>query len=96
VVVAELLAARPDAVVVDMGWPAGDERRSRARLSTFGAARVSIDTVTGMLAGGTDPSLSACGPSGPAPKAPRAGSAASQPETMAADPPTFPGRTTRG
>jgi beta-N-acetylhexosaminidase len=50
-VVGELLAARPDAVVVDMGWPAGDERRSRARIATFGASRVSIDTVAALLAG---------------------------------------------
>lgn len=58
-VVAELVAARPDAVVVDMGWPAGGERRSRARVSTFGASRVSIDSVAGLLAGTTDPPLSA-------------------------------------
>jgi beta-N-acetylhexosaminidase len=48
----ELLAARPDAVVVDMGWPDGSALRSRARVTTFGASRASIDAVAQLLATG--------------------------------------------
>jgi beta-N-acetylhexosaminidase len=49
-----LLSARPDAVVVDFGWPAGstssgEALRSRTRISTFGASRASIEAVARLL-----------------------------------------------
>jgi beta-N-acetylhexosaminidase len=46
-----LLAARPDAVVVDMGWP--DERPpgSAARIVTFGASRASGEAAAAILVG---------------------------------------------
>jgi beta-N-acetylhexosaminidase len=47
---AALLAARPDAVVVDLGWPApGSDARGRTRIGTFGASRVSIEAVARLL-----------------------------------------------
>lgn len=55
-VVDALLDARPDAVVVDLGWPAGTPRRGAARISTFGASRVSIAAVAALLAGRTSTS----------------------------------------
>ena len=44
-----LLAERPDAVVVDLGWPSGEPLRSRARVSTFGASRAGIAAVAELL-----------------------------------------------
>jgi beta-N-acetylhexosaminidase len=47
-----LLAARPDAVVVDMGWPSGGaEALGAAHITTFGASRASGAAVAGLLAG---------------------------------------------
>jgi beta-N-acetylhexosaminidase len=43
---AALLAARPDAVVVDLGWPAAP-----AHITTFGASRASGEAVARVLAG---------------------------------------------
>jgi beta-N-acetylhexosaminidase len=48
----ELVAERPDAVVVDLGWPAGDGRVAQARVSTFGASRAGIAAVAELLASG--------------------------------------------
>ncbi|MGH9230775.1 MAG: glycoside hydrolase family 3 protein [Acidimicrobiales bacterium] len=47
-----LLAARPDAIVVDMGWP-GVERlpESAARITTFGASRAGGEAAAAILAG---------------------------------------------
>jgi len=45
----ELLAARPDAVVVDLGWPVGTALRSRTRITTFGASRASIEAAARLL-----------------------------------------------
>lgn len=49
-----LLAARPDAVVVDMGWPSdppGDVGTGAARITTYGASRASGRAVARLLAG---------------------------------------------
>ncbi|HMG43157.1 MAG TPA: glycoside hydrolase family 3 N-terminal domain-containing protein [Acidimicrobiales bacterium] len=46
---AALLAERPDAVVVDLGWPSGEPLQSRARVSTFGASRASLAAVADLL-----------------------------------------------
>jgi beta-N-acetylhexosaminidase len=47
-----LIAARPDAVVVDMGWPAVDRPpESAARIATFGASRASGEAAAAMLIG---------------------------------------------
>jgi beta-N-acetylhexosaminidase len=45
---------RPDAVVVDLGWPAGDPPRGQARVSAYGASRAGIAAVAELLTtGGT-------------------------------------------
>jgi len=45
-----LIAARPDAIVVDMGWPAVDRPPgSAARIVTFGASRVSGEAAAAIL-----------------------------------------------
>jgi beta-N-acetylhexosaminidase len=49
-----LLAARPDAVVVDMGWPAATgaaAARGAARITTYGASRASGEAVAALLTG---------------------------------------------
>jgi beta-N-acetylhexosaminidase len=53
-----LLAARPDAVVVDMGWPSdppanapGDRGTGAARITTYGASRASGRAVARLLLG---------------------------------------------
>jgi beta-N-acetylhexosaminidase len=47
-----LTAARPDAIVVDMGWPAVDRPpESAARIVTFGASRVSGEAAAAILVG---------------------------------------------
>jgi beta-N-acetylhexosaminidase len=47
-----LLAARPDAVVVDMGWPAAERAPGWAtRIVTFGASRASGEAVAAILVG---------------------------------------------
>jgi len=49
-----LLADRPDAVVVDMGWPSdppGDVGTGAARITTYGASRASGRAVARLLAG---------------------------------------------
>ena len=50
---AALVTARPDAVVVDMGWPADATHRppSATWITTFGASRASGEAVAGLLAG---------------------------------------------
>jgi beta-N-acetylhexosaminidase len=50
---ATLTAARPDAVVVDMGWPADAASRppAAAWISTFGASRASGEAVAALLTG---------------------------------------------
>jgi beta-N-acetylhexosaminidase len=62
--VGALLATRPDAVVVDMGWPS--ERVSEiaaggagAHVSTYGASRVSGESVARLLAGRDAPTSTA-------------------------------------
>jgi beta-N-acetylhexosaminidase len=68
-VVRALVAARPDAVVVDMGWPAESQiavRPAGVHISTFGASRVSGEAVARLLA--------ACdAPAAPASSASKAG-----------------------
>jgi len=47
---ATLLTARPDAVLVDMGWPAGDALPpAAARVTTFGAAAACGEAVAALL-----------------------------------------------
>jgi beta-N-acetylhexosaminidase len=47
-----VLAARPDAVVVDMGWPTAERPPgSAARIVTFGASRASGDAAAAILVG---------------------------------------------
>jgi beta-N-acetylhexosaminidase len=47
-----LLAARPDAIVVDMGWPGVDQPpESAARIVTFGASRTSGEAAAAILVG---------------------------------------------
>ena len=47
-----LLAARPDALVVDMGWPSAERPPgSAARLVTFGASRASGEAAAAILVG---------------------------------------------
>ena len=47
-----LIAARPDAVVVDMGWPAVEQPPgSAARIVTFGASRASGEAAAAILVG---------------------------------------------
>jgi beta-N-acetylhexosaminidase len=47
---ATLLTARPDAVLVDMGWPAGDALPPAAtRITTFGAAAACGEAVAALL-----------------------------------------------
>jgi len=46
---AALLDERPDAVVVDLGWPSGEPLRGRARVSSFGASRAGIAAVAELL-----------------------------------------------
>jgi beta-N-acetylhexosaminidase len=48
--VAGLLAARPDAVVVDMGWPEPQARGGRARIVTHGASAASAQAVAELIA----------------------------------------------
>jgi beta-N-acetylhexosaminidase len=54
---ASLAEARPDAVVVDMGWPvpAGDRPAAAAWVTTFGASRASGEAVARLLAGAHSP-----------------------------------------
>jgi beta-N-acetylhexosaminidase len=44
-----LVAARPDAVVVDMGWPCGEPLPAATVITTFGASRASADAVAELL-----------------------------------------------
>jgi beta-N-acetylhexosaminidase len=44
-----LLAARPDGIVVDMGWPAVDPPPAAARITTFGASRASAEAAAAIL-----------------------------------------------
>jgi beta-N-acetylhexosaminidase len=44
-----LLATRPDAIVVDMGWPAVDSLPAAARITTFGASRASGEAAAAIL-----------------------------------------------
>jgi hypothetical protein len=44
-----LLAARPDAIVVDMGWPDVDPLPAAARITTFGASRASGEAAAAIL-----------------------------------------------
>jgi beta-N-acetylhexosaminidase len=44
-----LVAARPDAVVVDMGWPCGERLLGTTLITTFGASRASADAVAELL-----------------------------------------------
>jgi beta-N-acetylhexosaminidase len=44
-----LLAARPDAIVVDMGWPDVDRPPGATRISTFGASRASGEAAAAIL-----------------------------------------------
>jgi beta-N-acetylhexosaminidase len=47
-----VLAARPDAIVVDMGWPAAERPPgSAARIVTFGASRASGEAAAAILVG---------------------------------------------
>ena len=46
-----LLAVRPDAVVVDMGWPSADPPPAACRITTFGASRASGEAVAAVLTG---------------------------------------------
>jgi beta-N-acetylhexosaminidase len=47
-----VVAARPDAIVVDMGWPAADRPPgSAARIVTFGASRASGEAAAAILVG---------------------------------------------
>lgn len=54
---AELVAARPDAVVVDMGWPAPttDRPAARAWITTYGASRASAAAAARRLAAAPSP-----------------------------------------
>ena len=45
----QLLAARPDAVVVDMGWPSAVPPGAATWITTFGASRASADAVAELL-----------------------------------------------
>jgi beta-N-acetylhexosaminidase len=47
---AAMVAARPDAVVVDLGWPSSTPLVGAARITTFGAAPVSARAATDLLA----------------------------------------------
>ncbi len=60
---ATLVAARPDAVVVDMGWPGdpADRPATTAWITTHGASRASGEAAARLLAG-----ASPAGPAGPA------------------------------
>jgi beta-N-acetylhexosaminidase len=44
-----LVAARPDAVVVDMGWPCGEPLPATTLITTFGASRASAAAVVDLL-----------------------------------------------
>jgi beta-N-acetylhexosaminidase len=44
-----LVAARPDAVVVDMGWPSGEPLPAATVITTFGASRASAGAVAELL-----------------------------------------------
>jgi beta-N-acetylhexosaminidase len=44
-----LLAARPDAIVMDMGWPDVDPPPAAARITTFGASRASGEAAAAVL-----------------------------------------------
>ncbi|MGH9216809.1 MAG: glycoside hydrolase family 3 protein, partial [Acidimicrobiales bacterium] len=44
-----LLAARPGAIVVDMGWPDVDPPPAAARITTFGASRASGEAAAAVL-----------------------------------------------
>jgi beta-N-acetylhexosaminidase len=44
-----LVAARPDAVVVDMGWPCGEPSPATTLITTFGASRASAEVVAELL-----------------------------------------------
>jgi len=48
----EIVADRPDAVVVDLGWPADDPLVGQARVSAFGASRAGIAAVAELLTSG--------------------------------------------
>jgi beta-N-acetylhexosaminidase len=50
--VAALVAGRPDAIVVDMGWPSGNAAADGGvHISTYGASRVGGEAVARLLAG---------------------------------------------
>jgi len=46
-----MLTARPDSVVVDMGWPSAEPLPAATRITTFGASRASGEAVAEALAG---------------------------------------------
>jgi beta-N-acetylhexosaminidase len=46
-----LTAARPDAVVVDLGWPSPERLGGAARVVTYGASRASGDAAAQRLVG---------------------------------------------
>ena len=50
-----LAAARPDAVVVDVGWPGPDPLPGAALIRTYGASRASTDAVATLLLRDKDP-----------------------------------------
>jgi beta-N-acetylhexosaminidase len=61
-VVQALVTARPDAVVVDMGWPSGSQIAAGpagVHISTFGASRVSGEAVARLLAARDAPASTA-------------------------------------
>jgi beta-N-acetylhexosaminidase len=47
-----LLAARPDAIVVDMGWPLAEPPPAATRITTFGASRASGEAAAAILVAG--------------------------------------------
>jgi beta-N-acetylhexosaminidase len=51
-----LLAARPDAIVVDMGWPSEPPLPAATWITTFGASRASAESVAALLSR-EDPSV---------------------------------------
>jgi beta-N-acetylhexosaminidase len=55
---AELVAHRPDAVVVDVGWPAAPLPEARGWITTRGTGRLS-SALAACVLGGTDPAAAA-------------------------------------
>jgi beta-N-acetylhexosaminidase len=52
---AALLAARPDATLVDMGWPTSGLPPAAATITTFGASPACGDAVAALLLGAAAP-----------------------------------------